>query len=133
MKIAILCASYLGFLVFALGLTVSLARIKAGKGPGSQVEPDEFLNRAVLAHSNATQYIPTLILLMMALQIYGAGRWSIWLSVAAVFARTLHPIGLLCYPDLRRNIFRTLGAALTYLTGIIMAIALAAQLIPAAR
>jgi len=115
MKIAILCTVFLALLQLCLALGISSMRRKFRISVGSPEDPNHPLCRLRVAFSNCAEWHPTLIALMLLLQMSGAPSWSVWLSPLVVMARYLLVAGLVTYPNTRPNGLRFVGAAGTYL------------------
>jgi uncharacterized membrane protein YecN with MAPEG domain len=123
MTVAIVCTSLLAIMLFALGANVSRVRATAGDAGQFPVDPRQPLLKAIRAHGNAAEYVPTLALLMLL----GADRSpSTLLSmtcIVATTARFTHAWALLRTRTLAQNTAaRTIGAAGTYLSGIVLAV-----------
>ena len=63
--LALACTAVLGFLLFGLGLVVSLTRGKTQVLIGVTDDPDHILNRIVRVHGNTAEYAPFLALLFL--------------------------------------------------------------------
>lgn len=103
-------AAVLGLLLMALGLRISLMRLRRGTylGDGG----DKALMRAVRLHGNATEHVPILLILLFALAAVGApAHWVAILGVATVTARVLHVAGNL----IRVFLVSATGSGATYL------------------
>lgn len=123
MRIAVLCVGLLGGLVFALGLRVSMLRLQAAREP--ETGHADALKKAIRAHGNAAEYVPTLAILILLLAARGAGPAVQALFVAATAARFSHAWGMMrCRSLDRPDPFRFVGASGTYVCGILMALAL---------
>lgn len=123
MKTAVIGTALLGLLVFGLGAAVSLARMRFGPGVGYREEGD-LVHRLSLAHSNAAEFCPMLAILMLLVQYWGAPNWVVWVSMGAVASRYLHAVGIVTASSLhRRVVLRFVGAAGTYLCGLLLVVA----------
>ncbi len=130
MKTAYLFVGLLGLWLFLLSALVSITRIRSKTSLGCQDDPENFLHKAVVAQRNSAEYIPVLCLLMMALQYYGSPNWVVWIYLGATVGRYLHSLGILTYKSMNRpNALRSLGAVLTYLSGLIMSLTLISQVL----
>lgn len=92
--ISVIYMAFLALLIAWLALRVVARRrqLKVSVGDGGIEE----LQYAIGAHSNATQYIPIALILLMALEYNGAGKWLIHLfGMAVVTGRALHVRGML--------------------------------------
>ena len=131
MTTAIICTAILAATLFALGLNVSRMRGMAGKSGGSQFpdDPANGLLKAIRAHGNAAEYVPTLIVLFLLAGARSPAAVAIPLITGATCARLVHAYGLLTTPSLASpTTARMIGAMGTYLFGIGLAIAAAASL-----
>ncbi len=127
MTTAIICSSLLGALVFGLGANVTRMRART---QGSQVptDPASRLFIAIRAHGNAAEYIPMLVVLFLLVGARSPGWVAVPLIVAATFARLLHAFGTLAGTTMAvPNVPRQVGAGLTYVSGLCLAIAAAAS------
>lgn len=132
MKIAILCTAFLALLQLFLGLAVSTMRWKYKLAVGTPDDPNHPLSRTRTALSNCAEWHPILIALMLVLQMTGAPAWSIWLSPLVVMARYLLVAGLVTYSNTRPNALRAVGACLTYVLVLILAVLVMATFWPSA-
>lgn len=122
-QITWLCFGLLGLLPFALGFWVSINRGRAGVSFGYPDDPTHPLHKAVRAHANAIEYVPTLMALTIALDRMLPGTVTMWLVVLATLGRYLHAAGMVTCRSLSdRHPLRVAGAVLTYFPGLIMAI-----------
>ena len=114
MFISYLCTAMLGFLVFGLGLLVSLNRLKSSSVKDDLKNPSSRLSRTRIAHANACQYCPMLAVLLLLNQGPAVGV----LGLVAVAARYIHAFGFLGFARVGPNPFLFTGAAGTYLSGL---------------
>jgi uncharacterized membrane protein YecN with MAPEG domain len=131
MTTAIICTAILAAMLFALGFNVSRVRGATGKAGGSQFpdDPSSALFKAIRAHGNAAEYVPTLIVLFLLVGARSPGAAAIPLIAGATTARLLHAYGLLTSPSLAApTTSRLVGAIGTYLFGIGLAVAAAVSL-----
>lgn len=120
----------MGLLLFLLALNVSRQRRLNKISAGMPDDPSHPLYKAVVAHRNASEFVPMFAVLMLACQLYGTPNWMVAVYGAAVTSRFLHAFSILSYTTMKRpNPFRVLGAGLTYLSGALMSGALLAQAI----
>jgi hypothetical protein len=125
MTAALVCTALLGLLVFGLGLGVSALRGSTSTNIGHQLDPGDPLHKMVRAHGNAAEYAPMLAILMLAIAARGCTRWMVWTFVAATLSRYLHAAGMLLSSSLDRpQPLRFVGALGTYVTGLLLVIAL---------
>jgi uncharacterized membrane protein YecN with MAPEG domain len=130
MRAASFCIGAMGLLLFLLALNVSRQRRMNKISAGMPDDPSHPLYKAVVAHRNASEFIPMFAILMVACQLYGTPNWMVAVYGAAVCSRFLHAFSILSYTTMKRpNLFRVLGAGLTYLSGAIMSGALLTQAI----
>jgi uncharacterized membrane protein YecN with MAPEG domain len=97
-------------LITILGMLVSKARAAADVGVETPV-PKEMI-RTVRAHGNAVEWVPLGLVLLLAIELSGAGtRFTLHLAGGTLLlSRVLHAVGFL-----GRNKLSMVGAALTYL------------------
>jgi uncharacterized membrane protein YecN with MAPEG domain len=131
MTTAIICTAILAAMLFALGLNVSRMRGVTAKTGGSQFpnDPASGLLKAIRAHGNAAEYVPTLIVLFLLAGVRSPAAIAIPLIAGATAARLTHAYGLLTSPSLAVHTkSRLIGAVGTYLFGIGLAAAVAFSL-----
>ena len=122
---AVLCMGLLGLLVFGLGLAVSLVRGSTGANFAYTVDPTDRLYKLVRAHGNAAEYAPMLALLTWYLGSHQPGRFVVWTFVAATAFRYLHALGMILAKSLDKvDPLRFVGALGTYVTGVVLVIAM---------
>lgn len=122
MNVAIVCTAVLGLLLFGLGLCVSLGRQRFGKIIGHEMSPIDPMHRLVRAHANTAEYAPFLAILFLWHGAHQPPAWIVATIVIATASRIVLVVGLLWISPLDKpNPARFLGAALTYLCGIILA------------
>lgn len=127
----VVCIALMGALIFVLGANVTRHRAIRGKNGGTQMpsDPADRMFVAQRAHGNATEYVPTLIGLLLVCSVLTDGWWVDALAVAATLARYTHAVGMLRSPTLAdHGPVRDVGALLTYLTGLALAITAVAAL-----
>ena len=120
----IVCLALLGLLVFVLGANVTRHRaIRGATGNQQPSDPADRMFIAQRAHGNATEYVPTLAVLILVCATLSDGWWVDALAIAAVVARYLHALGMLRSETLAAHgPVRDAGAMGTYLTGIALAV-----------
>ena len=131
MTTAIICTAILAAMLFALGLNVSRVRGETAKTGGSQFpdDPASGLLKAIRAHGNAAEYVPTLIVLFLLVGARSPAAAAIPLIAGATIARLVNAYGLLTSPSLATpTTSRLIGAVGTYLLGIGLAVAALASL-----
>ena len=80
--------------------------------------------KAIRAHGNAAEYVPTLIVLILLAGARSPAAVAIPLIIGATGARLVHAYGLLSSPSLAApTTARLIGAGGTYLFGIGLAVA----------
>lgn len=125
MTTAIICIALLAALLFVLGWNVS--RIRGSRGAtGEQfpTAPDDALFVAIRAHGNATEYVPTLAVLILVVGSRDPAPWMLVVAAVAVASRYLHAIGILTTGDMTREApLRLIGAVGTILCGVALSVA----------
>lgn len=128
MSIYLICIAVLGFLSIGLGFYVSMARSKSGSLYGGESDPESTLYRAQRAHGNTIEYAPILAILIFALGQVEQPVWVVWSMILATFFRCLIVAGILIPATMAKpNPMRFVGALGTYITGIVLVIALLIQ------
>lgn len=112
MQIFALYAALAGIIMLALSIGVVMrrrnAQVMLGDGGNAR------LLQAIRAFGNAAEYIPIVLILMLALAALQAASWMIHLAGALlIFGRVLHAIGL--YQSSALSVGRGLGMILTWL------------------
>lgn len=76
--IVIICIALLGALIFVLGANVTRHRAMRAKSGGDQasMDPADRLFIAIRAHGNASEYVPTLIGLLVVCSFFTEGGGS---------------------------------------------------------
>ena len=91
-----------------------------------QPEPTDPADRMYIAqraHGNASEYIPTLAVLIVVCSALTDGWWLNALAIAALAARSLHAFGMLTAKTLAAHgPVRDTGALGTYLTGVLLGV-----------
>ena len=126
MTTAIICTAILAAMLLALGINVTRMRAVTGKAGGSQFpnDPASGLFKAIRAHGNAAEYVPTLIVLILLVGARSPAAAAIPLIAGATGARLVHAYGMLSSPSLAApTASRSIGAVGTYLFGIGLAVA----------
>lgn len=125
MSVTWLCVGLLGLLPFGLGFWVSINRGRSKTNYHFNPDPTDPLYKAVRIHANTAEYVPALMILIVALNQIMPGALTMWLAVIATLCRYLFVIGMMMSPTLDKpNPLRVIGAAGTYFVGLIMAVAL---------
>jgi uncharacterized membrane protein YecN with MAPEG domain len=121
----IVCIALMGILIFVLGANVTRHRAMRGKSGEPQMpsDPADRLFIAQRAHGNATEYVPTLIGLLIVCSTLTDGWWLNTLAIVALAARSLHAVGVLTGKTMATHgPVRDAGAMFTYLSGIALGI-----------
>jgi uncharacterized protein len=122
MTTAVVCTALLALLVFGLGMNVS--RIRGTTTDQFPTDPTDGLFVAVRAHGNATEYVPTLAILILLVGSRDPAAWMVAVFVVATAARYVHAVGIFTASDLARQTpLRILGAMGTYLCGLLLVVA----------
>lgn len=124
MTTATICIALLAALLFVLGWNVS--RLRGSKTTVDQfpTAPDDPLFVAIRAHGNATEYVPTLAVLILVVGLGGPEVWMLVVAGIAVLSRYLHAIGVLVTGDMaEESVLRFAGAVGTILSGVALAVA----------
>jgi len=132
MTTAIACTAILTALLFGLGFNVSRMRGVTAKTGGSQAptDPASPLLIAQRAHGNATEYVPTLIVLFLLVAARTPIAVAAPLIVGATAARLLHAYGMVTARTLAaESVPRLAGAMGTYFFGVGLAVAVAVSLL----
>jgi uncharacterized membrane protein YecN with MAPEG domain len=130
MTLTYVCAAILAVLVFLLGANVTRLRAAGAKrgGPFAPSDPADPLYKAIRAHGNAIEYIPTLLVLFLVVGAR-APSWTLIFVVGATLARLAHAVGMLSAPTLAKSTpLRVAGASGTYLFGLALAVTLVSTL-----
>jgi uncharacterized protein len=123
-NVVIVSIAFLGILVFVLGANVTRHRAMRG-ATGNQMptDPADRMFIAQRAHGNASEYVPSLIGLLIVCSFLTDGWWLDTLAVVAVAARYLHALGVLTSKTMATHgPVRDAGATFTYLSGIALGI-----------
>ncbi len=122
--IPIVCVALMGVLLFLLGANVTRHRvIRGATGNQMPTDPADRMFIAQRAHGNASEYVPTLAVLIVVCATLTDGWWVSALAVAALAARSLHAYGMLSSTTLAAHgPVRDVGALGTYLTGVLLGV-----------
>ena len=104
-------------LITALGIQVS--RLRSAHGVGVETPIPAEMIRPVRAHGNAVEWVPLGLVLLLAIELSGAGsRFTLHLAGGTLLlGRVLHAAGFY-----GRNKLSMAGAALTYLVLLAMSV-----------
>jgi uncharacterized membrane protein YecN with MAPEG domain len=119
------CIALMGILIFVLGANVTRHRAIRGKSgePQQSTDPTDRLFIAQRAHGNASEYVPTLIGLLIVCSTLTDGWWLNVVAVVATVARYVHACALLTSKTLATHgPLRDAGAIFTYASGIALGI-----------
>lgn len=120
MQSAITSVAILALMQIVLGLAVSGCRWKFKRSTGIPDDPGHPMKRVVTAYSNCAEWHPLFYALLLVQAINGGPKWVVWMGPAVVAGRCLLVAGLLTFTLRKPNVFRFLGAAITYLTALIL-------------
>lgn len=122
--IPIVCVALMGVLLFLLGANVTRHRvIRGATGNQMPTDPADRMFIAQRAHGNASEYVPTLAVLIVVCATLTDGWWVSALAIAALAARSLHAYGMLSSTTLAAHgPVRDVGALGTYLTGVLLGV-----------
>jgi uncharacterized membrane protein YecN with MAPEG domain len=122
--IPVISIALMGILLFGLGANVTRHRaIRGDTGNQQPTDPTDRMYIAQRAHGNASEYIPTLAVLIVVCSTLTEGRWLDGLAIAAAAARVLHAVGMLTAKTLAgHGPVRDIGAMGTYVTGVALGI-----------
>jgi len=122
--IPVVSIALMGILLMLLGANVTRHRaIRGAIGNQMPSDPADRMFIAQRAHGNASEYIPTLAVLIVVCATLTDGWWLNALAIAAAAARGLHAFGMLTSKTLASHgPVRDAGAMGTYLTGIALGI-----------
>ena len=128
--IQIVCIALMGVMLFLLGANVTRHRIIRGEtGNQAPSDPADRMYIAQRAHGNASEYVPTLAVLIVVGATLTDSWWLDALAIAALASRALHAVGMLTARTLAgRVLVRDLGATGTYLTGVLLGVTLLVSL-----
>jgi len=120
--IPVVCIALMGVLLFLLGANVTRHRaIRGATGNQAPTDPADRMLIAQRAHGNASEYVPTLAVLIVVCATLTGGWWLNALAIAALAARSLHALGMLTSRTLASHgPLRDAGAMGTYLTGVLL-------------
>ena len=121
----ITCIALMGILVFVLGANVTRHRAMRGKSgePQMSTDPADRLFIAQRAHGNASEYVPSLIGLLIVCSTLTDSWWLNAVAIVATAARYVHAYALLSSTTLASHgPLRDSGAIFTYLSGVALGI-----------
>lgn len=95
-SVTALYAAVAALLTLALGFNVSLQRRAHGIGLGAGERGQ--IATAIRAHSNAVEYVPAALILLLLLELNGARAWVLHaLGASLIVARLAHAQGMLMH------------------------------------
>jgi uncharacterized protein len=123
-NVVIVSIALMGILICVLGANVTRHRaIRGDTGNQMPTDPADRMFIAQRAHGNASEYVPTLIGLLIVCSFLTEGWWLDTLAVVAVAARYLHAAGVLTSKTMASHgPVRDAGATFTYLAGIALGV-----------
>jgi uncharacterized membrane protein YecN with MAPEG domain len=114
-SVTLLYAGLCGLLVTLLGMYVSAQRSKHKAATG---QLPEAIIRPVRAHGNATEWIPTGLLLLLLLELSHIGNVSLHvLGGGFLLGRLIHAFGML-----NKSPIGVVGAGINYLLMLVMSV-----------
>jgi uncharacterized membrane protein YecN with MAPEG domain len=123
MHTAFQCVSSLILLQLLLSANVTRLRLSTQSLVGAKEDPADPLYKARIAHSNASENIPALCLLILCAAAAGLEPQLAWAFWGSVVARVLHAVGILTASTLSKpHPLRGLGGIGTLVLGFAMAI-----------
>jgi uncharacterized membrane protein YecN with MAPEG domain len=122
--IPVVCIALMGILIMALGANVTRHRaIRGATGNQMPSDPADRMFIAQRAHGNASEYVPTLAVLIVVCTTLTSGWWLDTLAIAALAARLLHALGMLTSRTLAAHgPLRDAGAIGTYVVGLLLGV-----------
>jgi uncharacterized membrane protein YecN with MAPEG domain len=122
--IPVVCIALMGVMLFLLGANVTRHRaIRGDTGNQMPSDPADRMFIAQRAHGNASEYVPTLAVLIVVCATLTDGWWLDALAIGAALSRGLHALGMLTSKTLASHgPLRDSGALGTYLTGIALGV-----------
>jgi uncharacterized membrane protein YecN with MAPEG domain len=122
--VPVVSIALMGVLLFLLGANVTRHRaIRGATGNQMPSDPADRMFIAQRAHGNASEYVPTLAVLIVVCATLTDGWWLNALAIAAATARGLHALGMLTSKTLAEHgPLRDAGAMGTYLTGVLLGV-----------
>ena len=120
--VPVVSIALMGVLLVLLGANVTRHRaVRGATGNQMPSDPADRMFIAQRAHGNASEYIPTLAVLIVVCATLTDGWWLNMLAIAALAARALHALGMLTSKTLASHgPLRDAGAMGTYLTGVLL-------------
>lgn len=127
MNVAVICIAVLASAIFILGMNVSRTRGVEARAGGSQFpsDPTGALFKAIRAHGNATEYVPTLAVLIALIGLRQPAPWMVAAMIGATVSRLVHVYAIFTSPTLAvQTPLRLIAAMGTYLFGLALVAAL---------
>ena len=114
------------FVLLSIPMSASVGLRRAKTGILLLHGDDDQLLRLMRAHGNFVEYVPLALLALAGAELSGAPTWLVaTCGVVLIFARLVHYFGLRASADSKG---RAIGAGLTTLTMLVLAIAILWQL-----
>jgi uncharacterized membrane protein YecN with MAPEG domain len=105
--VPVVCIALMGVMLFLLGANV----------------PADRMFIAQRAHGNASEYIPTLAVLIVVCATLTSSWWLNALAIAALGFRSLHAVAMLTSKTMAAHVpLRDVGALGTYATGVALGV-----------
>ena len=118
-SITALYAAILALIVIALGINVTVHRVKLKVGLGDGGNPD--MLRMIRLHGNAVEYIPLALVLMAIYEINGGWHTAIHvIGIALVAGRLIQTWGM--WSTAMTTSGRQIGQSLTWLSVVALAV-----------
>ena len=127
MNPATVCIAVLTSVIFVLGMNVSRLRGVQSKTGHSQFpsDPADQLFKAIRAHGNATEYVPTLAILIALIGLQQPTPWMVAAMIGATVSRLVHVYAIFTSATLSvQTPLRLIAAMGTYLFGLVLVAAL---------
>ncbi len=121
--VTIVSMALMGILLFLLGANVTRHRAMRGAGNQAPTDPTDPLLIAIRAHGNASEYIPTMIVLLLVCSALSDSWLVDALAVGAFVVRTAHAVGMLTSKSMASHgPLRHIGAMGTYVVGVALGV-----------
>lgn len=125
MNLELVCAGLLAFLLFGLGLSVSIERGRAGKLGGMPDDETTRLFRLIRAHGNSAEYVPVALAIALYFAVADRTTGGLVAIISMTAARYLHAFALIFGSSMSQfNLLRFIGGMGTYLAGFALSIIL---------
>jgi len=125
MTLYTLAAAMIAIPLFVVGFMVSLQRGKTNIMTGGNDDPTSMLNKSMRSHGNQAEWAGVLVAMILYLGTTDQAAWVGWVAITVAVGRVLHAIGFLVCKTLERpHPLKAIGALITYVGGIILAVTL---------